>query len=407
MLDDPTGYGRVVRDADGVRRARRRDQGAGRRDRRGARDPRGQHRHLRLRRRRAARRARRSCAPTTPRASCYLPDVLPLLRERRPRRSPRTCVDDPALVLGINDRVDARARCASSPSGASTTRHMRAGVTIVDPGSTRDRRRRRDRPGHGRSSRSRSCAARRAIGERLPDRPAHDADRRRRSATTSTVLHSYVIDARDRATARASARSPTCAPARVLREGAKVGTFVEIKNSDIGEGTKVPHLSYIGDADVGEGTNLGAGTITANYDGTQQAPHDDRRGRARRRRHVVRRAGHASATAPGPAAGSVITEDVPPGALGIARERQTQRRGLRRAPQRARRRMSASDVDRARAYTPRRRLSAAEPQPRIRAPASPIDYDKRLMLFCGPREPASWRAKIADKLGRRARRRSR
>ena len=56
-------------------------------------------------------------------------------------------------------------------------------------------------------------------------------------------------------------------PGTVLREGAKVGTFVEIKNSDIGAGAKIPHLSYIGDADVGEGTNLGAGTITANYDG--------------------------------------------------------------------------------------------------------------------------------------------
>ena len=56
-------------------------------------------------------------------------------------------------------------------------------------------------------------------------------------------------------------------PGALLRTGAKAGTFVEIKNSDIGEGTKVPHLSYIGDADVGEGTNLGAGTITANYDG--------------------------------------------------------------------------------------------------------------------------------------------
>ena len=53
----------------------------------------------------------------------------------------------------------------------------------------------------------------------------------------------------------------------MLREGAKAGTFVEIKNSDIGAGTKVPHLSYIGDATVGEGTNLGAATITANYDG--------------------------------------------------------------------------------------------------------------------------------------------
>ena len=53
----------------------------------------------------------------------------------------------------------------------------------------------------------------------------------------------------------------------MLREGSKAGTFVEIKNSSVGAGSKVPHLSYIGDADIGENTNLGAATITANYDG--------------------------------------------------------------------------------------------------------------------------------------------
>ena len=53
----------------------------------------------------------------------------------------------------------------------------------------------------------------------------------------------------------------------MLDAGAKAGTFVEIKNSHIGKGSKVPHLAYVGDADVGPGSNLGAGTITANYDG--------------------------------------------------------------------------------------------------------------------------------------------
>ncbi len=55
--------------------------------------------------------------------------------------------------------------------------------------------------------------------------------------------------------------TPTCTPS------AKAGTFVEIKNSNIGKGTKVPHLSYIGDADIGASSNIGAGNITANYDG--------------------------------------------------------------------------------------------------------------------------------------------
>ena len=96
---------------------------------------------------------------------------------------------------------------------------------------------------------------------------------------------------------------------------------MEIKNSVVGARTKVPHLSYIGDTEIGEGSNIGAGTITANYDG--------------RRKHRttigagVRISVHTSLVAPVSVgdraftgAGSVITEDVPAGALGIARERQ-------------------------------------------------------------------------------------
>jgi bifunctional UDP-N-acetylglucosamine pyrophosphorylase/glucosamine-1-phosphate N-acetyltransferase len=110
-------------------------------------------------------------------------------------------------------------------------------------------------------------------------------------------------------------------PGTDLREKAKAGTFVEIKNSVIGAGAKVPHLSYVGDADVGAGANLGASTITANYDG--------------RRKHRtvigerVRVSVHTSLVAPVrlgdeayTAAGSVITQDVPEGALGVARSRQ-------------------------------------------------------------------------------------
>ena len=59
-------------------------------------------------------------------------------------------------------------------------------------------------------------------------------------------------------------------PGTRLADGAKAGTFVELKNADIGEGTKVPHLSYVGDAEIGAGANLGASTITANYDGVDK-----------------------------------------------------------------------------------------------------------------------------------------
>ncbi len=110
---------------------------------------------------------------------------------------------------------------------------------------------------------------------------------------------------------------------------------MEIKNSDIGAGSKVPHLSYIGDADIGERTNLGASTITANYDGYRK--HRTTIGSR------VKTSVDTTLIAPVSvgddaytAAGSVITEDVPPGALGVARSRAAERRGLCRAPQAAR-----------------------------------------------------------------------
>jgi len=110
-------------------------------------------------------------------------------------------------------------------------------------------------------------------------------------------------------------------PGTIVRHNAKVGTFVEVKNSDIGEGAKVPHLSYIGDADVGEKANLGASTITANYDGRRK--HRTKVGKS------VKTGVHTSLIAPVDVgdraytgAGSTINEDIPPGALGVARAKQ-------------------------------------------------------------------------------------
>jgi bifunctional UDP-N-acetylglucosamine pyrophosphorylase/glucosamine-1-phosphate N-acetyltransferase len=136
----------------------------------------------------------------------------------------------------------------------------------------------------------------------------------------ASVVHSYVKGAvvGDRVSVGPFAY---LRPGTVLREGAKAGTFVEMKNSDIGAGAKVPHLSYIGDTDIGEGTNIGAGTITANYDGENK------------HRTTIGAGAFVSVdtmfVAPVSvgdgaytAAGSVITHDVPPGALGVARARQ-------------------------------------------------------------------------------------
>jgi bifunctional UDP-N-acetylglucosamine pyrophosphorylase/glucosamine-1-phosphate N-acetyltransferase len=136
----------------------------------------------------------------------------------------------------------------------------------------------------------------------------------------ATIRHSYLTGARvdDGATVGPFAY---LRPDAHLHPKAKAGTFVEIKNSEIGPGAKVPHLSYIGDADIGEGTNIGAGNITANYDG--KAKHRTTIGAN------VRSSVHTAYVAPVTvgdeaytAAGTVITEDVPSKALGISRGRQ-------------------------------------------------------------------------------------
>lgn len=110
-------------------------------------------------------------------------------------------------------------------------------------------------------------------------------------------------------------------PGAVLEEGAKVGTYVEVKGSSIGAGSKVPHLSYIGDATIGEGSNIGAGTITVNYDGYDK--HRTTIG------NNVRIGSDTMLVAPVSigdnaftGAGSVVTNDVPEGALAVERTHQ-------------------------------------------------------------------------------------
>jgi bifunctional UDP-N-acetylglucosamine pyrophosphorylase/glucosamine-1-phosphate N-acetyltransferase len=106
-------------------------------------------------------------------------------------------------------------------------------------------------------------------------------------------------------------------PGANLGIGGKIGAFVEVKNSTIGDGAKVPHLSYVGDADIGEGANIGAGTVFANFDGL--AKHRTTIGRH------VRTASHSTFVAPvevgdgaATGAGTVVRRDVPPGALAVS-----------------------------------------------------------------------------------------
>jgi bifunctional UDP-N-acetylglucosamine pyrophosphorylase/glucosamine-1-phosphate N-acetyltransferase len=118
-------------------------------------------------------------------------------------------------------------------------------------------------------------------------------------------------------------------PGTKLADGVIVGSYVEVKNSSVGEGSKVPHLSYVGDATVGKRTNIGAANVTANWDG--YAKHrttigDDVRTGSDTIMVAPVRIGSGAVTG----AGSVISKDVPAGALGVERTEQRNVRGYRK-----------------------------------------------------------------------------
>jgi bifunctional UDP-N-acetylglucosamine pyrophosphorylase/glucosamine-1-phosphate N-acetyltransferase len=246
----------------------------------------------------------------------YLPGVLRLLREDG-RQLAAFDVADPNLTLGVNDRVDlARVRAVAQQRIHES--HMRAGVTIVEPTSTL-------------IDLGVELGADTVVEPATFLRGSTRAGERCRIGPLTTLIdsvlgdevtvpHSYLASCEVRAGATIGPFA-YLRPATVVREGAKAGTFVELKNADVGAGAKIPHLSYIGDADVGEGSNIGAGTITANYDGRDKH-------RTTVGKHVH---GGVDVSLVAPvtvgdnawtAAGSVITEDVPPGALGIGRSSQ-------------------------------------------------------------------------------------
>jgi bifunctional UDP-N-acetylglucosamine pyrophosphorylase/glucosamine-1-phosphate N-acetyltransferase len=246
----------------------------------------------------------------------YLPDVLPILRAAGHAVRAHV-VDDPAVTLGINDRVDL-ARVSALAQAAILEAHMRAGVTVVDPARTLVEVGVEIAPD---AVLQPDCCLRGAtrIGPSAEVGPGVTA----LGATIGArarVVHAY-LDGAEVGEGATVGPYAYLRPGTVLAERAKAGTFVEVKNSRVGARSKVPHLSYVGDADIGEDTNLGAATITANYDG--RAKHPTTIG-ARVRTSVDTtlvapvRVGDDAYTG----AGSVITEDVPPGALGIARARQ-------------------------------------------------------------------------------------
>jgi bifunctional UDP-N-acetylglucosamine pyrophosphorylase/glucosamine-1-phosphate N-acetyltransferase len=246
----------------------------------------------------------------------YLTDVLALLRAGGLSVGVHPC-PDPWLVAGVNDRVQLAA--LSAEYNRRLLEHwMRAGVTVVDPASVWldvDVQLAPDvvlHPGvqlHAGTAVGPGAA----IG---PDSTLSGCT----IGAGATVVRTHAVGA---VVADAAQIGPFAylRPGSQVGKGAKVGTFVETKNAELGSGAKVPHLSYVGDATIGEGSNIGAATVFVNYDGVAK--------------HRTTVGAHARTGADNmfvapvtigdgayTAAGSVITQDVPPGALAVARGRQ-------------------------------------------------------------------------------------
>src|ERR1700739_5021555 len=242
----------------------------------------------------------------------YLTDVIAILRgDGRPVLARH--VDDSALVAGVNNPVQL-AELGAELNRRIVAAHQMSGVTIIDPATTWidvDVRIGRDtviHPGTQLLGRTR-VGARCAVG---PD-----------TTLTDVTVGDGASVVRTHGSSSTIGGGATVGPYTYLRPGTvlgadgKLGAFVETKNSTIGAGTKVPHLTYVGDADIGEHSNIGASSVFVNYDGT-----------TKRRTTIgshVRTGSDTMFVAPVTVgdgaytgAGTVVRDDVPPGALAVS-----------------------------------------------------------------------------------------
>jgi bifunctional UDP-N-acetylglucosamine pyrophosphorylase/glucosamine-1-phosphate N-acetyltransferase len=313
VLDAPGGYGRVIRENGSVRVVEARDASpeqlaigeinAG----------------LYVFDRGQLERALRKVGRDNAQGEMYLPDVLPLLT------GPIGVLvsPDPHVVLGVNSRAEL-AECAAIVQERRRHELMLAGVTMTDPSTVyidADVRVGPDtilEPGthlQGATTIGAGCV----IG---PDAVIRDC-------AVGDGAHILFAHLSESTVGNGCQVGPFAylRPGVVMEDGGKIGTYVEVKNTRVGAKAKVPHLSYIGDAEIGAGTNIGAGNITANYDGFRK--HRTFIGAG------VKTGSDCVLVAPVSigdramtAAGSIITHDVPAGALGIARARQENLEGF-------------------------------------------------------------------------------
>lgn len=221
----------------------------------------------------------------------YLTDVIAVLRQAG-KKVGALAAAEPTEVLGVNTRVEL-AEAGKTLWRRKALELMLNGVTIMDPDTT-------------------YIDPETEIG---PD----------------TIIYPCVVIARGCQVGSNCQIGPFAylRPGTQLADGVKVGDFVEIKNSQVGEGSKVPHHTYLGDAIVGQQVNIGAGTITCNFDGV-----------AKHKTYIADRAfigSNSNLVAPLTigegsyvAAGSTITKDVPAESLGVARSRQCNKDGWAR-----------------------------------------------------------------------------
>jgi len=312
-LEDPTGYGRVLREAHGrvIRIVEDRDADKEQQRVREVNcgiycaDP---HRLLPV---------LRGLRPDNAQGEYYLTDAVHRLLEKG-EKVLAVCHNDAEEVLGVNNRAEL-ARAGRTLFARKARALQDAGVTILEPSRTwvdprarvgRDTVLYPDVQIEGASVLGEDCVVR--SGSRISN-----------SRLASGVqIHDHCVIA-EAVIAEGVQIGPFAhlRPGNRLDAGVKIGNFVEVKKSRLRSGVKASHLSYLGDSDVGEGSNIGAGTITCNYDGEKKHP-------TVLGRHVFVgsdtqfvapvRVGDGAYIG----AGATITDDVPPGALAISRARQ-------------------------------------------------------------------------------------
>jgi len=253
--------------------------------------------------------ALRRLSPENAQGEYYLTDAIGVLRDAG-HKVIALQAEDTAEAIMVNDRVQL-AEAEAELRARINRGWMRAGVTMVDPATT-----------YIDATVELEPDVRLLPGTILEGRTVVGADAvigpntRLVDVVVGEGAHVTLSVARECEIGDGCEVGPFAylRPGTRLATGVKVGTYVEVKNSDIGEGTKVPHLSYVGDTDIGADANLGASTITANYDGVSKhrTTIGDR----------VHTGVHTSLVAPvevgegaETGAGSVVTHDVPPGRL--------------------------------------------------------------------------------------------